>query len=100
MTTETEAQAYRLVGLAVSALLRAAELGNPRARHLYLIATGARSPGRPPHDDAADLAAIESGEPLADVAARRAAATGQTYEAVRRRLKNKRTGRRLLAEQR
>ena len=97
MTTETEAQAYRLVGLAVSALLRAAELGNPRARHLYLIATGARSPGRPPHDDAADLAAIES---LADVAARRAAATGQTYEAVRRRLKNKRTGRRLLAEQR
>jgi hypothetical protein len=70
-------------------LLRAAELGNPRARHLHAVATGARSNGRPPIDDSADLAAIAAGELLADVAARRAAATGQSCRAIRRRLAGK-----------
>ena len=89
MAADAEAQADRLVGLAVSALLRAAQLGNHRARHLYLIATARRHPVGRRSNDSADLAAIAAGEPLADVAAHRASADGTSYEAVRRRLKDK-----------
>jgi hypothetical protein len=89
MATDAEARAARFVALAVVALLNAAQLGHPMARHLHAIATGARSAGRPPIDDSTDLAAIAAGEPLTDVAARRASVDGASYEAVRRRLKDK-----------
>jgi hypothetical protein len=84
MTAETD-EADRLLNRAVVALFGSAKLGNARARHLFLVATARRSPGRPPHDDADDLAAIEAGETLSAVAARQSAATGQRYESVRHR---------------
>jgi hypothetical protein len=43
------------------------------------VLRGERSGGRPQADDAADLAAIEGGESLSDIAKRRADAIGEKY---------------------
>src|ERR1700722_2608329 len=75
MAADAEAQADRLVGLAVSALLRAAQLGNHRARHLYLIATARRHPV-----GSADLAAIAAGELKRSGAGSRTRALGAAEE--------------------